>query len=85
MINGFEVNYSPVTVITKPGEKVEIGRLPSAQSDPKLRDIDGVAYDSLQYKNGVIIAPEYPGHYSLSSMSNLSALLKSLKTCLISR
>jgi hypothetical protein len=65
LIKGFEVKYSPFTVIAKPGEKVELGRLASAQTDPEILDVDGVLYDSGQYKNGVIIAPQSPGHYPL--------------------
>ncbi|MEH6515192.1 MAG: D-Ala-D-Ala carboxypeptidase family metallohydrolase [Halioglobus sp.] len=65
LVKGFEVKYSPFTVIAQPGEKVEIGRLPGARTDPKIRDFDGVSYDSESDKNGVIIAPQAPGHYLL--------------------
>ncbi len=64
LIRGFEVKYSPFTVIAMPGEALEIGRLAGAQSHPQIRSVDGVSYDAGKH---IITAPQRPGHYSLQA------------------
>ena len=65
LIKGFKVTDSPFTVIAEPGEKVQVGRLPGAQAHPEVQGVDGGSFGSKNHGNGIIIAPQLPGHYPL--------------------